>query len=191
MADQDTPSDAEEQGAWARPVSARVGEIVMAAALLAAGRLLRLAGGAPALRQRRPAGPRLLPVRARHRARPAGAGDPVLAVRAARTGEAVYLGHRDVLVVLAALAGVAFAFERADSYLVLGVVHGAAAAARCARLALAVVLGAASGWSRSGPSSGSRWAFGCRPASSGTLSASLTPPSSNGRLRRTCPPSTS
>ncbi len=35
-------------------------------------------------------------------------------------GETVYLGHRDVLIVLAALAGVAFAFERADSYLVLG-----------------------------------------------------------------------
>jgi len=35
-------------------------------------------------------------------------------------GETTYLGHRNVLIVLAALAGLAFAFERADSYLVLG-----------------------------------------------------------------------
>ena len=47
-------------------------------------------------------------------------------------GETVYLGHRNVLVVLAALAGVAFAFERADTYLVLGSFMARDPAARCA-----------------------------------------------------------
>jgi hypothetical protein len=42
-------------------------------------------------------------------------------VRSPAEGEPVYVGHRDVLVVIAALAGVAFAFERADAYLVLGI----------------------------------------------------------------------
>jgi hypothetical protein len=43
-----------------------------------------------------------------------------VAVRMPGEGEAVFLGHRDVLVALAALIGVAAAFEQADSYLVLG-----------------------------------------------------------------------
>jgi hypothetical protein len=42
-------------------------------------------------------------------------------VRSPDASEVIFLGHRDVLVALAALAGVAFAFEQADSYLVLGV----------------------------------------------------------------------
>ncbi|NJO24059.1 MAG: tripartite tricarboxylate transporter TctB family protein [Sphingomonadales bacterium] len=41
-------------------------------------------------------------------------------VRSPDEGERVYVGHRDVLVVIAALGGVAFAFEQADTYLVLG-----------------------------------------------------------------------
>ena len=40
--------------------------------------------------------------------------------RAPGENESIYLGHRDVLIAMAALAGVAFAFERADTYLVLG-----------------------------------------------------------------------
>ena len=113
-----------EQGAWARPVSAarRRGDrrawrcspspcsSLWHAALLA-------------VRQGGPAGSRLLPLRARHRARPAGAGDPRRHPAQGRcaAATAVFLGHRDVLVVFAALVGVAFGFERADTYLVLGV----------------------------------------------------------------------
>jgi hypothetical protein len=41
-------------------------------------------------------------------------------VRSPDEAEPVYVGHRDVLVVIAALAGVAFAFEQSDTYLVLG-----------------------------------------------------------------------
>jgi len=44
-----------------------------------------------------------------------------LAVRPQPEDEVVFVGHRDVLVALAALVGVAFFFEQADSYLVLGV----------------------------------------------------------------------
>ena len=119
MADKDTPSDAEEQGAWARPVPLRRGEIAMSVALLATAvffvsqaAVLPFGGiGLP--------DPGFFPF-----ALGAVLGVLALAIlyRSARSeeGETVYLGHRDVLVVLAALACVAFAFERADTYLVLG-----------------------------------------------------------------------
>jgi hypothetical protein len=42
-------------------------------------------------------------------------------LRSPKQDDPVYMGHRDVLVVLAALVGVAFTFERADTYLTLGV----------------------------------------------------------------------
>jgi len=42
------------------------------------------------------------------------------AVREVDALERIFLGHRDVLVAIAALAGVAFAFERGDSYIILG-----------------------------------------------------------------------
>jgi hypothetical protein len=119
MADRDMPSDAEEQGAWACPVSSRRGEIVMSVALLATAfffvsqaAVLPFGGiGLP--------GPGFFPF-----ALGAALGVLALAIlyRSVRgeEGETVYLGHRDVLIVLAALAGVAFAFERADTYVVLG-----------------------------------------------------------------------
>lgn len=47
-----------------------------------------------------------------------------LIVRSHAEDEVVFVGHRDVLVALAALVGVAFAFEQADTYLVLGVFVG-------------------------------------------------------------------
>ncbi len=119
MADKPMPSDAEEQGAWARPVSSRRGEIAMSVALLATAvffvsqaAFLPFGGiGLP--------GPGFLPFAL---GIALGVLAPVILYRCVRgeEGETVYLGHRDVLVVLAAMAGVAFAFERADSYLVLG-----------------------------------------------------------------------
>lgn len=119
MADNHMPSDAEEQGAWARPVSSRRGEIAMSVALLATAvffvsqaTVLPFGGvGLP--------GPGFFPF-----ALGTALGLLALAIlyRGVRSeeGETVYLGHRDVLIVLAALAGLAFAFERADTYLVLG-----------------------------------------------------------------------
>jgi hypothetical protein len=62
----------------------------------------------------------------------------------------VYIGHRDVLLALFALGGVAFAFERADSYLVLGAFAGFLLlfVARSAiwRVALGVTLGMVAVW---------------------------------------------
>lgn len=119
MADRDAPLDAEEQGAWARPVSGRQGEIFMALALVATAVFFvwhssRLDFGTIAL-----PGPGFFPF----------ALGIVLGLLGLTilwrsvTGqevEAVYLGHRDVLIVLAAMAGLAFAFEKVDSYVALG-----------------------------------------------------------------------
>jgi Tripartite tricarboxylate transporter TctB family len=119
MADPNTP-EADEQAAWGRPVSTRVGEIVMAVALLATAvffiwQSLLLPFGGVGL-----PGPGFFPFAL-------GIALAVFAIAVLYVAATdvdlmakVFLGHRDVLVVVAALLGVAFAFERADSYLVLG-----------------------------------------------------------------------
>jgi hypothetical protein len=119
MADRDASSDTEEQGAWARPVSARYGEICMAVALLATAiffvwQSALLPFGTVAL-----PGPGFFPF-----ALGIVLGLLGLAILwrsiTSEEMEAVYLGHRDVLLVLAAMAGLAFAFERMDSYVAMG-----------------------------------------------------------------------
>jgi hypothetical protein len=119
-ADQETRSDDQEQGAWGRPVSLRIGEIVMAAVLLAVsvffvtqaylldfGTIGRPGSGFFPLALGIALG--LVSLVILHGA-----------VRAPSRGEVVYLGHRNVLVVLVALVGVALTFEQADTYVVLG-----------------------------------------------------------------------
>lgn len=65
-------------------------------------------------------------------------------------GEAVFVGHRDVLIALAALAGVAFAFERIDAYVVLGAFAAAlllfVARAAPRRVVLGTILGMVGVW---------------------------------------------
>ena len=144
MAEHDTPNAA-EQGAWGRPVSARAGEAATAVALLAAGLFfVWYAALLPFGRVGLP-GPGFFPFAL---GVVLGLLALVILVRTWRTasdGKAVYLGHRDVLTVLAALVGVAFAFERADTYLTLGV-FAAALLLLVARAALwRVVLGASLG----------------------------------------------
>jgi hypothetical protein len=119
MADPNTP-EADEQGAWGRPVSARLGEIAMAVALLATGGFFiwqsaQLQFGSVAL-----PGPGFFPLVLGIAL--ALFSLAVLYAAAVGTDAAakVFLGHRDVLVVMAALIGVALAFEQADSYVVLG-----------------------------------------------------------------------
>ena len=72
------------------------------------------------------------------------------ALRRPDEGGVVFLGHRDVLIVLAALVGVAFAFERADTYVVLGVFAAVLLllVARAApwRVALGATLGMVAVW---------------------------------------------
>jgi hypothetical protein len=145
MADLDTPSDAAEQGAWGRPVSARLGEIAMAGALLAAAvffiwQSTELPFGRVGL-----PGPGFFPFALGIALGLLALAILVSALWAMSDGKAVYLGHRDVLIVLAALFGMAFAFERADTYLTLGV-FAAALLLLVARAALwRVVLGASLG----------------------------------------------
>jgi hypothetical protein len=70
--------------------------------------------------------------------------------RLADNEEAVFLGHRDVLIAIAALCAVALAFEHADTYLVLGAFTAVmllfVARAAPARVALGVILGMAAVW---------------------------------------------
>lgn len=143
-AEHDTPNDA-EQGAWGRPVSARAGEFAMAVALLAVGLFFVWhAAFLPFGRVGLP-GPGFFPFAL-------GVALGLLALvilvrswRVASDGNAVYLGHRDVLIVLGALIGVALVFERTDTYLTLGV-FAAALLLLVARAALwRVVLGASLG----------------------------------------------
>jgi Tripartite tricarboxylate transporter TctB family len=112
--------DAHAEGAWARPVPARLGEAGVALALLATGLFFMWhAALLPFGRVGLP-GPGFFPFAL-------GSGLVLLALailyvvwRSPGEATSVFLGHRDVLIALAALAGVAFTFERADAYLVLG-----------------------------------------------------------------------
>lgn len=121
VTDQEAQSEAAEQGAWARAASVRRGEVIMAVALLATAvffmwQSLYLPFGRIGL-----PGPGFFPFAL-------GVALAVLALAILIStlskpddGEAVFIGHRDVLIALAALSGVAFAFDKADSYLALGI----------------------------------------------------------------------
>lgn len=119
--DQSTPSEAEEQGAWARPVSARLGAAIGALALLASGLFfVWQAALLPFGRVGLP-GPGFFPFAL-------GIVLTLFALailcRALRSGEAIdeaiFLGHRDVVLTLAALAALALVFERIGAYAALG-----------------------------------------------------------------------
>jgi Na+-transporting NADH:ubiquinone oxidoreductase subunit NqrB len=113
------PTSEGGEGAWARPISNRTGEMIMAAALLGAAiffvwQSLSLPFGSFGL-----PGPGFFPF----------VLGIVLALFAiaifARVysgpgGDPVHLGHRDVLFVFAALAGVAATFEALGAYASLG-----------------------------------------------------------------------
>jgi Tripartite tricarboxylate transporter TctB family len=114
-------SDTDEQGAWGRPVSARVGESIVALVLIAtavffAWQAVLLPFGRVGL-----PGPGFFPF-----ALGIVLGLLALAILVGTLqgriahAKVVFLGHRDVLIVFAALVGLAAAFEQADSYVVLG-----------------------------------------------------------------------
>jgi len=120
VADRETQSDAAEQGAWARPVSARLGEAIVALSLLASAVFfIWHAALLPFGRVSLP-GPGFFPFAL---GIALGLLASVILFRTlwkASDGAEVYAGHRDVLVAIASLIGVALAFERADAYLILG-----------------------------------------------------------------------
>jgi hypothetical protein len=120
VADRETDALSSEQGAWGRPVPSGLGETLMAVALLATAAFFIWQAALL------PFGTLGLP----------GSGFfpfalgialaffvSIILYRVLRDpGEAepVYLGHRNVLVVLVALMAMAFAFERMDTYVLLG-----------------------------------------------------------------------
>ena len=149
VADQST-SNEEEQGAWARPVSARLGDVFAGLAFLASGAFF--AGFATLLPFGRVGlpGPGFLPF-------VLGIALGVLALsilfhiwREPSDVPAVFVGHRDVLVAIAGLIGIAFAFERVDSYVALGAFAAFlllfVARAALWRVALGAVLGMVAVW---------------------------------------------
>ena len=144
-------SDAEQQGAWARPVSERIGEVVIALALLAAATFfIWQAALLPFGRVGLP-GPGFFPF-------VLGVVLALLAIavlvrilqNSSDNAQSVFLGHRDVLIALLAMAGLALAFERIDGYVALGAFTAAlllfVARTSVWRALLGVILGMVGVW---------------------------------------------
>jgi hypothetical protein len=140
------PPEADEQSAWARPVSVRLGEIVLALALLATGAFIAWQAALLSFGGLGLPGPGFFPFAL-------GVGLATIAVVLLATvgqgtgddGETVFLGHRNVLVTMVALGGAAFAFERLGALVTLGL-FAVAMLLLVARTALwRAVLGAAVG----------------------------------------------
>jgi hypothetical protein len=111
---------AEDQGAWARPLSARLGEAMVALALLASALFfVVLAAFLPFGTMGLP-GPAFFPFVLGIALGALALAILVCVPQMAAEGEQTFLGHRNVLVAIVALIGVAIAFEWADSYLTLG-----------------------------------------------------------------------
>jgi hypothetical protein len=172
----ETRSDAEEQGAWARPVSMRAGETVMALALLASAMFfVGLAALLPFGSVELP-GPGFFPFAL-------GSALGVLSLvilflmrRKMDQGGETFLGHRNVLVAIASLVVVALSFEHADTYLPLGAFTAVllilVARAALWRALLGASLGMVAVWAVFNQALGVRLptAFACQPANSGRSS---------------------
>jgi hypothetical protein len=109
-----------EEGAWARRIQAHLGEASMALALLGCGLFFMWQSASLPFGRVGLPGPGFFPF-------VLGCVLALLALailytvwRTPAEETSVYLGHRDVLIAMSALVGVALVFERADSYLVLG-----------------------------------------------------------------------
>jgi hypothetical protein len=149
VADQSTSND-DEQGAWARPVSARISGLVAAVALFAtgvffAGFALELPFGRVGL-----PGPGFFPF-------VLGIALSALALavlfqtwKAPNHGDMIPAGHRDVLLAIGGMVGLALAFENVDSYVALGVFSAFlllfVARAAWWRVAFGAVLGMVAVW---------------------------------------------
>jgi hypothetical protein len=150
LADESTSSHDEGQGAWARPVQVRVGETVMGLVLLAVGVFFASQSALLDFGRIGLPGPAFFPF-------VLGIALCVLAGailyqvwRGPNTGEAIFLGHRDVIIAMLAMAGLAAVFERIDSYVALGLFTSALlfliARAALWRIALGAVLGMVAVW---------------------------------------------
>jgi hypothetical protein len=119
--DADPPTAAEGQrGAWARPVSTRRGGVVMAAALFTAGAFFVWQSALMPFGRVGLPGPGFFPFVLGVLLCVAALAIAVHVLRAPALEPEVDLGHRDVLVVFAALVGVCLVFERLGAYAALG-----------------------------------------------------------------------
>jgi hypothetical protein len=149
-ADRQAQSAAAGEGRWAHPVSARLGEVLVALALLATAAFfiwqsVRLPFGRVGL-----PGPGFFPF-----ALGVVLGLLALvvlfhAVRLADTREPVFLGHRDVVIAVGGLCVLALAFEYVGAYVSLGAYTAVllifVAHAALWRVALGVALGMVAVW---------------------------------------------
>jgi putative tricarboxylic transport membrane protein len=119
-AEESTSSHDDEQGAWARPVSTSLGEGLVGLALLASGAFFAWHAASLDFGRLGLPGPGFFPFALGIALIPMALAILFHAWRGASHGETVFLGHRDVAIALAAMAGLAFAFERIDSYVALG-----------------------------------------------------------------------
>jgi hypothetical protein len=151
LADQSTSNDDNGQGAWARPVSPRVSGLIAGLAFLATGAFFAgVAAFLPFGRVGLP-GPGFFPF---------ALGIALVGLALAilfytwqerGDGQRLFVGHRDVLLAILALVGVAIAFDQeADSYLSLGIFAAflllVVARAALWRAVLGAVLGMVAVW---------------------------------------------
>jgi hypothetical protein len=120
LPDRSTPPEADERGAWARPVSGRLGEAVLALALVGAGVFFAWQAAELSFGRVGLPGPGFFPFALGIALAVIALGVLYAGLQAAEDGERVFLGHRNVLVAMVALAGAAVAFERLGAYVTLG-----------------------------------------------------------------------
>jgi hypothetical protein len=120
LPDQRLPSDDDGQGAWARPVPSRLAEAAVALALFATGLFFAWNALATPFGKVGLPGPGFFPFVLGIALVLLASGILYLIWRGNLETNAVYVGHRDVLLAVLAMIGVAIAFERVDSYLALG-----------------------------------------------------------------------
>jgi hypothetical protein len=149
-ADPQTASAVGERGAWARPVSTRKGELLAAAALFAAGLFFAWQSAAMPFGRVGLPGPGFFPFVLGLLLSLCALAIAARILRAPAAGEHVDLGHRDVLVVFAALIGAALGFERLGAYASLGLFTAAVlvlvARLSLLRAVLAAIVGMVAVW---------------------------------------------
>ena len=139
-----------ERDAWARPVSTRLGELIAAVALFASGIFFVWQSALMPFGRVGLPGPGFFPFVLGIVLSLIALAIGVQVWREHPAGEHVELGHRDVLIVLAALLGTCLGFERLGAYATLGlftaVVLLLVARLSLLRAALAAALGMVAVW---------------------------------------------
>jgi Tripartite tricarboxylate transporter TctB family len=118
--DQQTVDAVAERDAWARPVSTRWGELTAAAALFLSGVFFIWQSALMPFGTVGLPGPGFFPFALGIALCVVALAVGVQIWREHPAGEHIDLGHRDVVIVFAALAGVALGFERLGAYAALG-----------------------------------------------------------------------